>query len=149
APYVARFAEGDLGDPGSLRGALDGQDVLVNVASLGFGHAEGIVRAACESSVGRAVYFSTTSLFTTLPARSKAVRQRAEDAVRGSGPPWTIVRPTMIYGDPGDRNLIRLIRWVDRFPAIPVFGPGTFRLQPVHADDLAVAVVALLERGET
>ncbi|HEX8200491.1 MAG TPA: NAD-dependent epimerase/dehydratase family protein [Isosphaeraceae bacterium] len=145
---VDAFAEGDLGDPGALRRAMEGHEALVNVASIGFGHAAGIVRAAEEAGIARAVYFSTTALFTTLPAASKAVRQQAEDAIRASPVPWTILRPTMIYGAPGDRNLIRLIRWVDRWPVVPVFGPGTFRLQPVHADDLARAVVAALDRGE-
>jgi uncharacterized protein YbjT (DUF2867 family) len=148
-PFVEGFAVGDLGDPGSLGRALRGHDVLVNVASLGFGHASGVVEAAREASVGRAVYFSTTSLFTTLPAPSRSVRQQAEDAIRASDTPWTIVRPTMIYGDPGDRNLIRLIRWVDRWKAVPVFGPGTYLLQPVHADDLARAVVAAIGPGAT
>ena len=55
----------------------------------------------------------------------------------------------MIYGDPGDRNLIRLIRWVDRWKVVPVFGRGTYLLQPVHADDLARAVVAALGATRT
>ncbi|SIO55390.1 Nucleoside-diphosphate-sugar epimerase [Singulisphaera sp. GP187] len=138
------FVVGNLDDSRSLGQALEGRDALVNVASLGFGHAQAIVDAVDRAGIGRAIYFSTTSLFTTLPAATKSVRQQAEDVVRGSTVPWTIVRPTMIYGDPGDRNLIKLIRWVDRWKVVPVFGPGTYRLQPVHADDLAQAVVAAL-----
>ncbi len=78
-------------------------------ASLGFGHARGIVEAVDRAGIGRAIYFSTTSLLTILPAASKVVRQQAEDDVQASNVPWTIFRPTMIYGDPGDRNLIKLI----------------------------------------
>lgn len=146
---VDSFSVGDLSDTASLGRALQGQDALVNVASIGFGHAAGIVQAAQAASVGRAVYFSTTSLFTTLPASSKSVRQEAENQIRSSSTAWTIIRPTMIYGDPGDRNLIRLIRWVDRWRVVPVFGPGTYQLQPVHADDLAQAIVTILERNST
>jgi len=149
AGLVDAFTVGDLSDSDALRHAMDGHDILVNVASIGFGHAPDIVRAAERTGIKRAIYFSTTSLFTTLPAASKAVRQRAEDAIRASQTPWTIIRPTMIYGDPGDRNLIRLIRWVDRCPVVPVFGPGTFLLQPVHVDDLARAVPDILEREQT
>ena len=35
---------------------------------------------------------------------------------------WTIIRPTMIYGSPRDRNMIRLIKWIDHLPILPVFG---------------------------
>jgi len=147
--WVSRFEVGDLGDPLSLRKAMEGQDVLVNVASIGFGHAKNIVDAARESGVRRSIYFSTTSLFTTLPASSKATRLKAEEAIQTSGGDWTILRPTMIYGDPGDRNLIRLIRWVDRWGMIPVFGPGTFKLQPVNAADLGRSVAKILDHQAT
>jgi len=36
---------GDLDNPDSLEAALEGVDALVNLASLGFGHAEGIIAA--------------------------------------------------------------------------------------------------------
>ena len=89
-------------------------DALVNLASLGFGHARGIVRAAVRAGLDRAVFVSTTAVTTTLPARSKAVRLAAEDEIRGSGLSWTILRPTMIYGAAGDRNLSRLLALLAR-----------------------------------
>jgi nucleoside-diphosphate-sugar epimerase len=92
--------------------------------------------------VERAVFVSTTALFTTLNAPSKSVRTAAEDAVRGSGLRWTIVRPTMIYGAPGDRNVERLLRAVRKWRVIPVPGSGKSLLQPVHVEDLADGIVA-------
>lgn len=62
---------------------------------------------------------------------------------------WTILRPTMIYGAPDDRNMIRLIGFLDRWPAIPVFGSGEYRQQPVHVDDVAKAVAAALREKRT
>src|SRR5689334_18413923 len=93
--HVGRFFVGDLSDTESLRRALEGQDILVNVGSLGFGHSEGVVSAVRQAGIGRAVYFSTTSLFTSLPAPSREVRLQAEEVIRESSPPWTIFRPTM------------------------------------------------------
>jgi len=47
----------------------------------------------------------------------------------------------MIYGAPGDRNLSRLLALLTRTPVLPV--PGRSHLQqPVHAADLAEAVLA-------
>ena len=110
---------GDLDDGAALAGifARAGCDALVNLASLGFGHAPGIVRAAVRSGLDRAVFVSTTAVTTTLPARSKTVRLAAEDEIRSSDLSWTILRPTMIYGAAGDRNLSRLLVLLARLRA--------------------------------
>jgi uncharacterized protein YbjT (DUF2867 family) len=139
---------GDLDDPASVDDAFaaSGAEALVNLASLGFGHAPTIVAAAEGAGVLRALFVSTTSIFTRLPAATKAVRMAAEEAIRASILDWTIVRPTMIYGRPGDRNMARLLRGLRRLPALPVPGGGTGLQQPVHVDDLADAIVAALDR---
>lgn len=134
------WAVGDVGDVGSLAAALAGIDVLVNVASLGFGHAPTIVQAAREAGVPRAVFVSTTALLTTIPAQSKAVRAAAEALIVKSGIAATILRPTMIYGSRRDRNISRLIGYVKASPLIPVFGSGSHLQQPVHVDDVAAAI---------
>jgi len=137
--------EGDLSDPASLRSLLASCDALVYVASLGFGHADAVVSAVEDAGIERAVYFSSTSLFTRLPAASKTERVRAEERVRRSPGSWTLLRPTMIYGDEGDRNLSRLIRFVARSPLIPLPGGGRGLIQPVHVEDLAAGAVGALE----
>ncbi|MEJ5255116.1 MAG: NAD-dependent epimerase/dehydratase family protein [Acidimicrobiales bacterium] len=137
---------GDLDDPASLDDAFSctPADALVNLASLGFGHAPAIVAAAEEHGLRRALFVSTTSIFTRLPARSRQVRVAAEQVVQASALDWTIVRPTMIYGGPDDRNMARLLRLVRRTPLVPVPGGGDALQQPVHADDLASAIVTAL-----
>ncbi|HUN36311.1 MAG TPA: NAD-dependent epimerase/dehydratase family protein [Trebonia sp.] len=152
---------GDLDDGLSLSAAFASADceALVNLASLGFGHAPGIVAAAVAARLDRAVFVSTTAVTTALPARSKAVRLAAEEHVRCSPLAWTILRPTMIYGAPGDRNLSRLLAALARAarlarPArlpvvVPVPGGGTRLQQPVHVADLAEAVLAAAERPQS
>jgi uncharacterized protein YbjT (DUF2867 family) len=151
---AARVAElgatpvpGDLDDPRSLDDAFaaSGANALVNVASLGFGHASAIVAAAEEAGLKRAVFVSTTAVFTGLDASSKAVRLAAEETIRASALEWTIVRPTMIYGAPGDRNMARLLRLLRRSPFVPLPGGGHGLQQPVHVEDLAGAIVAAVE----
>jgi uncharacterized protein YbjT (DUF2867 family) len=145
---------GDLDDGAALAEvfARAGCDALVNLASLGFGHAPDIVRAAVRARLDRSVFVSTTAVTTTLPASSKAVRLAAEEEIRRSGLSWTILRPTMIYGAAGDRNLSRLLALLARFrPApvplvVPVPGGGLQLQQPVHVADLAEAVLAAVER---
>jgi nucleoside-diphosphate-sugar epimerase len=140
---------GDLNDQRSLNTALKRVEILVNIASLGFGHAQNIVNAAVEESVSRAVFFSTTSIFTTLDADSKKVRLDAEERIKNSDLAYTILRPTMIYGTPQDRNICKFIKFVNKSPVFPIFGSGEYKLQPVHVDDVAGAVVNALASSNT
>lgn len=138
---------GDLDDPASVDAAfgVSGAESLVSLASLGFGHGPTIVAAAEESGLERAVFLSTTAVFTTLNAASKTARLAAEQAVHDSALAWTIVRPTMIYGTPADRNMARLLQLLRRSPVVPLPGDGRRLQQPVHVDDVAGAVVVALE----
>ena len=142
-----RFA--DLNCTEHLADHLTGCTALLNVASIGFGAANSILEACRLSAVRRAVFVSTTAIFTQLNASSKIVREAAEASIKSSGLDTTILRPTMIYGTPGDRNMIRLVRWLDRWGFIPVFGNGRSLQQPVYVSDVAWAVVQVLESPAT
>ncbi len=149
---------GDLDDGPGLSAAFAraGCEALVNLASLGFGHAPAIVAAAAAAGLDRGVFVSTTAVTTALPAATKSVRLAAEDAIRASGLAAAILRPTMIYGAPGDRNLARLLALLARARSVPLAGglplvlpvPGGGRQlqQPVHVADLASAVLTAVER---
>jgi uncharacterized protein YbjT (DUF2867 family) len=136
-------------EPESLINALRGQDVFLNIASLGFGHADAIVSACLSCKVKRTVFLSSTSIYTHLNPASKAMRLAAEKRIRTSGLEYTIVRPTMIFGAPGDRNIEKLIRYVKRWPILVVPGPGTYLMQPVYVKDLAKALHAIVESANT
>ncbi|MDP8975699.1 MAG: NAD(P)H-binding protein [Actinomycetota bacterium] len=139
---------GDLDDPASIDEAFAGSEAvaLVSLASLGFGHAPTVIAAAEEAGIKRAVFVSTTAVYTTVAAPSLAVRRAAEDAIRASALAWTILRPSMIYGTPADRNMARLLVVLRRSPVVLVPGGGDRLQQPVHVEDLAQAVVTSVTR---
>ena len=85
---------------------------------------------------------------TSRSARTKQIRLDAEQLIQQSAMKWTILRPTMIHGVPGDRNLSRLLTPLRRVPVLPVPGGGQHIQQPVHVHvaDLAEAVLAAAER---
>ena len=146
---TVEWVTGDLSNPETLTAALRGVDALVNIASLGFGHAESIVRAAKEAGVKRGIFISTTAIFTQLNAGSKSIRLAAEEAIQASGLDYTILRPTMIYGSERDRNMWRLIRLLKITPIMPIFGDGESLQQPIFVDDVAQAVVLALKTDAT
>jgi nucleoside-diphosphate-sugar epimerase len=126
---------------------LDGVDTVVYCASMGFGHVPRLVAQLEAAAVERAVFVSTTAIFTSLPAPSRAVRLEAERVVQASTLRWTILRPTMIYGTARDRNVSRLLRYLRRWPLFPLCGNALW--QPVHVEDVAAAVVACLSLPRT
>ena len=81
-------------------------------------------------------------------AEAEAVRQAEEEIgrlCRERGIAWTILRPTLIY-DPGlDLNVSAIADAARRFGFVPVAWPATGRRQPIHADDVAHAMVAALD----
>jgi len=147
----AEVIDGDLDIPASIATAfaVASPDALVNLASLGFGHAPAVIAGAEKAGIKRAVFVSTTAIFTILNSRSKAVRLDAEAAVRSSALDWTVLRPTMIYGTPEDRNMVRLLRILRRLPVAPLPGGGRRLQQPVHVEDVASAIVAALTRPKS
>lgn len=135
---------GDLDDPASLDASFKDQDAMIFVASMGFGHMEIVVRACEKNGINRAVFTSSTAIFTRLPAQSVDGRETGEKAVMSSSINWTILRPTMIFGRIGDRNTERLVKNLKKFPFFFIPGPGKALQQPIFVDDVAKATIQAL-----
>jgi nucleoside-diphosphate-sugar epimerase len=140
---------GDLNSIETLCHALIGMDAIVNIASLGFGHAPNILKAIQESGVKRCIFISTTAIFTKLNAPSKVIRLQAEKYIIESGLNYTIIRPTMIYGSARDRNMCRLIKFLKRSPLIMTVGNKKALQQPIYVEDIARSVVKILANDIT
>jgi nucleoside-diphosphate-sugar epimerase len=140
------YVYGELDNYNSLREALKGKKALINIASLGFGHAPNIINACEEMNVMRAIFVSTTGVFTKLNPDSKGIRLEAERLIKESSLEYTIIRPTMIYGTPNDRNMWRLVKYLKRLRVLPILGNGNYLQQPVYVSDLANAIVSAYEK---
>jgi uncharacterized protein YbjT (DUF2867 family) len=135
-------------DPVALTDSLQGVSTLYNTFWVRFDHEQTSFANAIESSrmlffaarsagVERIVHLSITnpSLESPLPYfRGKAL---VEYALAQSGVPYSIVRPTWIFG--GDRDVLaNNIAWIlRRMPVFALPGDGRYLVQPVHVDDLA------------
>jgi uncharacterized protein YbjT (DUF2867 family) len=142
-PSEVDVFRGDAGSVRDLGRALAGTDALVHVA--GIEHAPAIVEAARSVGVARLVMVGSTSAHSSFEFRS-GPKRRMEGVVKNSGLDWTIARPAMIYGTERDKNVHRLLRFLDRSPVFPIFGPGTNLWQPVYHEDCARGVCEALIR---
>ena len=80
-----------------------------------------------------------------LAERLLAAEARLAAAAAARGADWTILRPTLIYGDGGDASLAPIARFARRWHLMPVPVGATGLRQPVHAADLAEAVLSSAE----
>ena len=143
------FHFADLNNIQKLSRILKGEECLINIASLGFGSASNILKSCKNTNIKRVIFISSTSIFTKLNAKSKKIRIEAEKMIVNSNLCWTILRPTMIFGSPKDRNMIKLINWIDKVPFIPIFGQGNNFQQPIYVKDLAWSVVEIIDNEKT
>ena len=144
---------GDLLDPTSYSRELTDSTVVVHLAAatgkrrpavFARVNVEGtrtLVRECVNRKVPHFVHVSTIAVrFADAPryyyAKSKRI---AEDIVRASGIPYTIVRPTLVLG-PGSPNLDSLTRLAS-LAVVPLFGRAVARVQPIHVEDLVTALV--------
>ncbi len=135
-------------DPVALARSLEGVTTVYNTYWVRFDHGSStfanaiansrtLFHAARRAGVERIVHISIAnpSIDSPLPYyRGKALVERALAEV---GVPYSIVRPTWIFG--GERDVLaNNIAWILR--RIPIFalpGSGRYPVQPVHIDDLA------------
>jgi uncharacterized protein YbjT (DUF2867 family) len=134
-------------DRTALVESLRGADVLYNTywvrfrhGRMGFGEAIAntrmLIGAAAEAGVRKIVHISVSNPSADSPLDYYAGKARTEEIVRGSGLQWAIVRPTLVFGT--EDILINNIAWLlRRMPMFVIPGHGTYRVQPVAAEDVA------------
>lgn len=144
-PSLASAATADCRDAEATARAIDGCDLLVHVAGIALGTS--VAEAVRRAGTPRLLAISTAAVRSRHRA---AVREylRGEAALRAVRPDAVLVRPTMIYGSDRDRNIHHVIAFARRFRFLPMIGDGSALVQPIHFEDLARAVVLLIQRPD-
>ena len=172
-PLGVRVVSGDLRDTAALARAAEGQDEIYHVAGVVAARNEAEFLAANRHGTANVVAAAAGAgrprlvLVSSMAAGGPSPRDRplrgdeppapvtaygrsklaAEQVVRASPLPWTIIRPPTVYG-PRDHEVLKVFQLV-RFGIAPVFGDGTQQLSAVHGADLADALIAAARSGGT
>ena len=154
------LVEGDVRDAATLTDPVTGCDTVV-IAVQFPGHpvevpkkdltydeydrkgTENLVAAAKKAGVKRLVYLSGVGVGAGREEEWFVAKDRAEAAVTGSGIAYTIIRPSWVYG-PRDKTLNKFALFARTLPFVPLPGPGTAKVQPVHVDDVGLTVAKAL-----
>ena len=167
-PDLAGFLQplGDVGQihavqanlryPASIASALIGADAAINLAGIQrqsgrqnfeavhvFGARE-IARAAAAHGVGTLVHMSGIGADAGSSSLYIASKGRGEAALREAFPGAIILRPSVIFG-PEDDFLNRFAVLARYLPALPLFGDGGVKMQPVYVGDVAEAAALAIE----
>jgi uncharacterized protein YbjT (DUF2867 family) len=130
-----------------LRKTLLGTSTLINTYWVRFPRGEltfetavrntrTLIEAAKDAGVGRIVHVSIANPSAESPLGYYRGKAELEQAVIDSGPSYTIVRPTVIFG--GEDILINNLAWfVRRFPVFGIPGDGRYRIRPIYVEDMA------------
>jgi NADH dehydrogenase len=134
-------------DPGALRGSLEGATHLYNTYWVRFLHGDvgfdqaiensrRLFEAARDAGIRRIIHVSITKPSADSPLPYFRGKALVEEALAEIGVPHTIVRPTVVFG--GGDILINNIAWLlRRLPVFGIPGSGTYRVRPVHVEDVA------------
>lgn len=150
---VSRRRGVDLANAVALRAAFAGCDAVLHTAGINreIGgqtyarvHREGTANslaAAKDAGVRKFVFLSFLRARPSCGSAYHESKWDAEEQVRASGLPYTILRPGIVFG-PGDHMLDHLARALRTFPFFALIGRGEVPMRPVAVGDVARVMAA-------
>ena len=152
----------DVTKPASLPSATSGVDAVVHLvaiprdfnggANLRLVNTEGtraVVAAMRTAGVRRLVHLGAMGVEDDPELHYASSKAKAEALVADSGLDWTILKPSVQFGE-GDGFFNIIAGLVRMSPGmVPLAGGGTARFQPIHSDDVAAVAVRALDDPTT
>jgi uncharacterized protein YbjT (DUF2867 family) len=159
-PDTVETSEGDVTEYDSIADAFEGIDVVVNLVALsplfepsgdttheGI-HLDGtrhIVQAAKEHGV-RVVQMSALGADPDGQTAYIRAKGQAEEVVRESSIEWSIVRPSVVFGDGGEFVSFTKTLTTPYVTGLP--GGGATRFQPIWVGDLVPMLAEVIENTD-
>lgn len=165
-PSGVTFTAGDVTEYDTIEDAFAGTDIVVNLVALSplfkpsggdkmheiihFGGTKNVVDAATAHDLDGIVQLSALGADPAGPTAYLRSKGEAERVVTESDIPWTIFRPSVVFGDGGEFVAFTKQLTTPYVTALP--GGGSTRFQPIHRDDLVEMIATAVEdadhRGE-
>jgi NADH dehydrogenase len=158
-PDSVETAVGDVTARDSLDSAVEGQDAVVNLVALSplfepkggnemherihLGGTENCIDAAESHDVDRFLQMSALGADAHGETHYIRAKGRAERAVRESELDWTIVRPSVVFGDGAE--FLSFTRKLTPPVLAPLPGGGKTRFQPIYVEDIVSMLADALD----
>jgi len=156
----ATYLPGDVTDATSLTGAMEGCSTVIHLVAIIEEHDEAtfdqVIRQGTQNVVAEAkrAAIENIILMSAIGDRNDPrypyfyAKYRAEESVKASGLPWTIFRPSIIFG-PGDGFINQLADLVRSVPVVPIAGNGQSLFQPVSVNEVARSFAWAVDHPES
>ncbi|MFB6266375.1 MAG: complex I NDUFA9 subunit family protein [Halodesulfurarchaeum sp.] len=158
-PEEISAAVGDVTDGEAMERALSGQDVVVNLVALSplfkpsggdemhervhVGGTRNVVEAAAANDLDAVVQMSALGADPAGQTAYIRAKGEAEAIVRDGSVPWTIFRPSVVFGEGGE--FIRFTKALTTPYVTLLPGGGKTRFQPIWVGDLVPLVADAVE----
>lgn len=143
--------------PEIWRPRLAGIDAVVNCAGVLHGargqdieaiHATAptaLFDACVQAGVRKVVQMSAISADAEIGTAYALTKKRADDHLRASSLDWTVLRPSLVYGE-GSYGGTSALRGLAGLPFVtPLVGDGSTSFRPIHIRDLVETVARVVE----
>lgn len=142
---------GDLNNQEFMDKAMEGIDTVMHIASIFYSVT--VIKSAVKNNVRRAILVHTTGMYSKYKSASEeyksielSIMKILEKSSFSIG--LIYLRPTMIFGNVNDKNMVVFIKMVDKLRLFPVIAHGKNLLQPVNGRDLGKAYYQLISKHE-
>lgn len=156
-PVEIRY--GDISSRNDITGICEGIEIVLHLAAIIISkdprayeriNVEGtrnLIAEAKVSQVKHFVHISSASVVYPKSTPYSESKKTAEKHVIESGVPWTIIRPTLVYGETGGQEFDMFLNYLNRFPIVPFIGAGNAKKRPVYVDDITHGILKVIEFG--
>jgi len=151
-----RYVQGDVVSGSGLAAAMKGCDAVMHLVGIIVEKAKNtfdavhhigtrnVVEAAKRNGIKRFIQMSALGVRKDGVAAYQTSKWKGEEEVRGSGIPYCILRPSVIFG-PGDSFVTQMIQTMRQAPLFrPVPGDGKPKYRPIFIDDVTACFVRAL-----
>jgi uncharacterized protein YbjT (DUF2867 family) len=150
------FVTGNIVEGTGLDAGMQGCDAVIHLVGIivekgkntfeAVHHAgtANVVEAAKRNGIKRFIQMSALGVRAEGVAAYQTSKWRGEEAVRASGIPYCILRPSLIFG-PGDGFVTQMMDTMRKAPLFrPVPGDGTPKYRPIFIDDVTACFARAL-----
>ena len=157
------LVECDVHDPRALERVIAGSDAVINLVGIlhsdrgtPYGRAfarahvelpRKIAQACSDRGIARLIHMSALGADSNGPSMYQRSKGDGEVAIRATGIPVTIFRPSVVFG-PGDHFLNTFAALQRRLPVVPL-ACATARFQPIYVMDVAQAFASAIDNDAT
>jgi uncharacterized protein YbjT (DUF2867 family) len=145
----------EVTQPESLKGQLEGAEVVISTVGItrqkdnltymdvDYGANVNLLREAIRAGVKKFVYISVLNGQNHRDLKILEAKEKFVDLLKSSGIDYLVIRPNGFFSDMGD------FLEMAKGGRVYLFGDGNHKLNPIHGEDLANAILDELHRTKT